>query len=144
MGLLHGRLSYPQTFYWILEASFFIAFLRLLVIIKALINHTKPMHPQEFVQRMKERLLEEKDRLNEELSQFSHHTEVGDREDENASEIEMDEVNEDIAETLRADLKKVETALSKIDAGTYGLTADGEEIPESRLEVIPWADTLVD
>jgi DnaK suppressor protein len=101
------------------------------------------MHSQEFVSRMKERLVEEKERLVEELKDFSQHNDIGsDAPDDKASESELDEVNEDIAETLRADLKKVEAALVKIDAGTYGMTDDGQMIPEDRLEVIPWADTL--
>ncbi|SRR5258708_2452775 len=102
------------------------------------------MHSKEFVQKMKERLVEEKERLSEEVAQFGRHTEIGDIEDEKATEIEMDEVNEDIAETLRADLKKIEVALVKIENGTYGTTSDGREIPEARLEAIPWADSLVE
>lgn len=102
------------------------------------------MYKKEFVEKMKERLVEERERLQDELGQFGHHQEIGDRSDDNALEIEMDEVSEDIAETLRADLAKVEKALQKIEDGTYGMTEDGKEIPEARLEVIPWADTLAE
>ncbi len=102
------------------------------------------MHSQEFVQKMKERLLEEKERMQEELESVAHHTEVGDEADENATEVYTDEVNEDIAETLRADLKKIDAALERIEKGSYGMTAEGEMVPESRLEVIPWADTLAE
>ncbi len=102
------------------------------------------MHSKEFVEKMKERLLEEQERLQDELKQFGHHQEIGNRDDDNALEIEMDEVSEDIAETLRSDLKKVESALQKIETGSYGMTEDGQMIPEARLEVIPWADSLTE
>ncbi len=101
------------------------------------------MHAPEFVQKMKERLLEEKERLNEELASLTAHTEMGDEEDENASELALDEVNQDIAATLKADLEKIDQALAKVEQGTYGLTADGKDIAEARLEVLPWADTEV-
>jgi RNA polymerase-binding transcription factor DksA len=102
------------------------------------------MHSQEFIQRMKERLLEEKERLSADLAALSTHTEMGDDEDENASEYEIDEVNHDIAATIKADLEKIEAALKKAEDGTYGMTEDGKEISEARLEVIPWADTAIE
>lgn len=102
------------------------------------------MHSQEFVQKMKERLLEEKERLTTELSELSMHNEVGDDEDENASEFEMDEVSHDIAATIKSDLEKIETALKKVDQGTYGMTEEGKEISEARLEVMPWADSVIE
>lgn len=101
------------------------------------------MPSTEFAQKMKERLLEEKERLSEELASLSAHTELGDEEDENASEVVLDEVNQDIAATLKADLEKIDKALKKIEEGTYGITEDGKEIPEARLEVLPWADSEV-
>jgi DnaK suppressor protein len=102
------------------------------------------MHSQEFVERMKERLSEEKENLTEELASLSEHTEVGDETDENASEFQIDEVNHDIAATIKADLEKIEKALKKIEAGTYGITDDGTEISAERLEVLPWADSIVE
>ncbi|GAC1412905.1 MAG: hypothetical protein NVSMB66_3420 [Candidatus Doudnabacteria bacterium] len=102
------------------------------------------MHSKEFVEKMKERLLEEKERLTEELASLSMHSEVGDDDDENASEFEMDEVSHDIAATIKADLGKIEVALKKVELGTYGQTESGEEISEQRLEVMPWADSVVE
>ena len=102
------------------------------------------MPSQEFVQKMKERLIEEKERLNEELAGLQEHTEMGDEEDENASEVEIDVVNHDIADTIKADLDKIDAALKRIEDGTYGVDAEGKEISESRLEVLPWADTNVE
>ena len=43
-----------------------------------------------------------------------------------------------LAGALRDQLAEVEHALEKMDAGTYGLCeADGEPIPEGRLEAMP-------
>lgn len=102
------------------------------------------MPSQEFIQRMQERLLEEKERINEELSQLSEHTELGSDVDSNMEEVNVDEVNQDIIAQLKADLVLIEKALRKIDEGTYGKTDSGEEISEARLEVLPWADTNVE
>lgn len=102
------------------------------------------MHSQEFIQRMKERLLEEKERLTEELQGLSAHTELGDEADENANEVNLDEVSSDIAAAIKNDLEKIEIALKKADQGTYGMTDDGQQISEERLEVLPWADTVIE
>ena len=97
----------------------------------------------EFIDEMKAKLLEEKDRLQTDLDGLANHTEVGDDLDENATELQMDEVNQDVKERMQADLDKIEIALQKIDAGTFGTDDDGNEIPEDRLRVIPWADKAI-
>lgn len=102
------------------------------------------MHSEEFVQKMKERLLEEKERVTEELADLDAHTERGDDAEENIQEMEVDQVNQDIIAQLKGDMEKIDSALTSIEKGTYGVTAEGEIIPEARLEVIPWADTNVE
>ena len=101
------------------------------------------MLSQEFIEEMKAKLLAEKEILEKDLLGLSSHTEVGDDLDENATELQMDEVNQDVSERMRSDLVKIETALEKIEAGTYGVAEDGKEISEDRLRVIPWADTAI-
>ena len=111
--------------------------------------YTTDMHSQEFTQKMKERLLEEKERITDELSQLHEHTEMGPGPtdatdyDANAQEINVDEVSQDIMAQLEEDLVKIDKALVKTEDGTYGMTDSGEQISESRLEVLPWADTTV-
>src|SRR4051812_45680410 len=102
------------------------------------------MHSKEFLERMKERLIEEKANLTEELNSLVETTDVGEESDENATAFQIDEVNSDISATIKADLEKIEKALKKIEAGTYGVTEDGREISEERLEVLPWADSIVE
>jgi RNA polymerase-binding transcription factor DksA len=107
------------------------------------------MHSQEFIEKMKQRLEEEKERLSEELSQVPAHTEMQSNDDEweDASPLEMqvDEVSKDIIAQLKSDISKIETASERIEKGEYGVcSVGGEDISEERLEVIPWADTCVE
>jgi RNA polymerase-binding transcription factor DksA len=41
------------------------------------------------------------------------------------------------------DSEKVNKALNKIAAGTYGIDDEGNEIPEERLRALPWADKSI-
>ncbi len=111
---------------------------------------------QEQLERFKEKLLAEKKRLEEELSQFAVKTESGDfetkfpedigsRNDENASEVEEYADNLAVEQSLEAQLKDVNDALRKIEEGTYGICEKtGREIPLARLEAYPAARTVVD
>jgi RNA polymerase-binding transcription factor DksA len=101
------------------------------------------MLSQDFIEEMKVKLLSEKERLTADVQGLLEHTEVGHEEDENATEEQIDEVSSDIRIRMQADLEKIEKALAKIDEGTYGTDADGVEIAEERLRVIPWADKAI-
>jgi len=98
---------------------------------------------QQFIDEMKERLTEEKEKLEIELADLQAHTELGSDLDSDVQEIQMDEVNRDIAARLKEDLRKTEAALEKIANGTYGLDDDGNEISEDRLRALPWADKAI-
>ena len=98
---------------------------------------------EEFVKKMKARLLEEEERLQQELGNLPSHTEIGSRDDDNALEAEEDDVNRGIRASLEADLEKIVRALAKIEEGTYGVGADGKPIPKERLEALPWADAAI-
>jgi RNA polymerase-binding transcription factor DksA len=101
------------------------------------------MLSKEFIDQMKQKLLEEKKRLEEDLKGLSPHTEMGDDMDENAEEINVDEVNKDLIARMQNDLGKVGRALEKIEAGTYGTDDAGRPISEDRLKVMPWADKAI-
>ncbi|MDE2312423.1 MAG: TraR/DksA family transcriptional regulator, partial [Patescibacteria group bacterium] len=64
----------------------------------------------------------------------------GDTEDDNAEEVPVDEVNQDVIATMRADLAKINKALLKIENGGYGTDDAGQPISEERLRALPWAD----
>jgi DnaK suppressor protein len=58
-----------------------------------------------------------------------------------ATQLHDREVEEGLAERLRAELAAVERAEQRIEEGTYGVSVEsGEPIPDARLEAIPWAE----
>lgn len=104
---------------------------------------------------LKEKLLAEKARLESELGRFAKPTgvegdyatqfeNIGTDPDENASEVEEYADNVAVEGTLETELKDVNDALAKMEAGTYGICEKtGEEIPLDRLQAYPAARTLV-
>jgi RNA polymerase-binding transcription factor DksA len=98
------------------------------------------MHSQTFIDEMKQKLLESKREFEEELRGLKPHTEMGDEADENASEIGVDEASQGVITRIESDLKKIDAALERIKAGTYGVDEEGSQIPEERLRVLPWAE----
>lgn len=107
------------------------------------------------VAELKEKLLGEKSRLEGELSRIGNPTgvegdyetkfqDMGSDEDENASEVEEYVDNVAVEGTLETQLKDVNDALAKMEAGNYGVCEKtGEEIPLERLQVYPAARTKV-
>ena len=98
------------------------------------------MLTQTFIGEMKQRLEEEKSRLTNELQNTPMHTELGQEEDDQSNELQIDEVNQDVLARVRSDLEKIEIALVKIANGSYGTDTEGREIREDRLRALPWAD----
>ncbi len=101
------------------------------------------MLSQSFVSEMKQQLLNKKRQLENDLAGLAPHTEMGDSEDENAEEIQVDEASQDVIAMMQADLAKINSALAKIENGTYGTDDEGREISEARLRAIPWADKAI-
>ena len=65
--------------------------------------------------------------------------------EERASEIEGDEVMEGLENSALQEIGHIETALKRIDAGTYGVCdACGERIDARRLEALPYATRCID
>lgn len=97
----------------------------------------------EFINEMKARLEELKAKFEAELSGVKPHTELGNDYDDTASELQIDEANQDVIAQIKSDLEKIDTALQKIADGTYGIDDEGQEISQERLEVIPYADKAI-
>lgn len=97
----------------------------------------------QFIEEMKQKLLEEKSRLENELAGLSMHTEMGNEVEDNADEVAVDEANTGVRVRIEADLEKIEKSLAKIAEGTYGVDEEGKEISEERLKVLPWADKAI-
>lgn len=106
---------------------------------------------------LKAALEEEKNTLTEQLSAHGQQDEKGNWDGASKSEgeeadatdaadnIEELATNVSVVETLEKQLKDVNDALGKMDAGTYGICeVSGEEIPLERLKANPSARTRVE
>ncbi len=64
---------------------------------------------------------------------------------DSASETYERELDEGLEEDATRQLREVEDALARIEDGTYGTcTVCGKEIPEERLEAVPWTKLCID
>lgn len=105
---------------------------------------------------LKTKLLEEKARIEKTLSSTeksgesvnkeyeTKFPEIDRDEEENADEIEIYESTLAVDEAMKAELDKIEKALTAIENGTYGICINcKKEIPIERLKVYPQADTCL-
>jgi RNA polymerase-binding protein DksA len=115
------------------------------------------MIDQKTLEGLKEKLVAEKIRLEENLATKETNKSGADREyqttfpeierdqEQNADEMELYESNLATDETLKSELKKVDAALSRIENGGYGFCSDCQkEIPLERLEAYPQAERCLD
>jgi DnaK suppressor protein len=62
-----------------------------------------------------------------------------------ASDLYQDELDEGLRSDLEGQLRAVERAEARLEAGTYGLSVEsGEPIPDERLEIYPTAELTVE
>ena len=62
-----------------------------------------------------------------------------------ASETYERELDEGLEEDAQAQLREVEAALQRLEAGEYGACAVcGKQIPVERLEAVPWTTLCID
>lgn len=110
------------------------------------------MHTQDFIKDMKAKLEEERAQILDEFKDDSHMTDgevqanfpdYGRSEEDNVTEMEEYQSLAAITATSKQRLIEIEDALGRIEAGKYGLTDEGQEIPEARLRANPAATTLV-
>lgn len=111
-----------------------------------------------FLKEIEGQLTEEKKRLEDELTEFSHRNKkaagtdyeadfpnMGDKEDENAEEVATYSTNLTLERTLESNLRDVEKALDRIDKGTYGICKYcGKEISEKRLRARPASSSCIE
>jgi DnaK suppressor protein len=109
----------------------------------------------QLLEQLKQRLLDEKQRLEDQInredqeikemtaghgndSTYSNHMA-----DDGGYLMDLDRTTK-MRENLMANLKQVRSALDRMEKGTYGLSEiSGKEIPVERLEALPWATRLV-
>ena len=99
----------------------------------------------EFIQTMKDRLLQEKLEVTANIQEISQ-PEIP-MENPDPDDLDNDAV-EDILQgsslaVLKNILMKIDSALDRITAGTYGVCLQtGQDIPQAILEKEPWAEVL--
>ena len=112
---------------------------------------------QTFIETMKERLLEEKGRIEGELSKFAHRNpraketdfdadfpNIGDKSDENASEVAQFSDNLSLENELEKALRDISSALKAIDDDLYGICKYCQQmINERRLEARPTSSSCI-
>ncbi|MFH1047839.1 MAG: TraR/DksA family transcriptional regulator [Patescibacteria group bacterium] len=112
---------------------------------------------KEFVKEMERLLSEERDRLEDELSQISKKNphaagdfladfpDIGDKEDENAEEVATYSTNLTLERTLESSLRDVESALKRIENDKYGICKYcGKEIADKRLRARPASSSCIE
>lgn len=111
-----------------------------------------------FITEMQAQLQEEKSKLETELGRFSHRNlqaaevdfdanfpNLGDKEDENASEVATYSDNLSLENELEKQLRDVLSALKSIEAGNYGICKYcKQEISEARLRARPTSSSCID
>jgi RNA polymerase-binding transcription factor len=98
-------------------------------------------------ERARERLAEERARVERELAGVGPQEAEEQPEDTGDQADDLDQAGKDeaIREQLQRTLEEIARAEARLDHGTYGKSVvSGEPIPDGRLEAIPWADRLVD
>lgn len=111
----------------------------------------------DFLEKMKKLLEEERTRLERELVAFAHRNpnaaktdfesdfpNIGDKEDENASEVAQFSNNLSLEDELEKALRDVESALDLIEKGAYGICKYcGQHIDERRLVARPTSSSCI-
>lgn len=95
---------------------------------------------------MRERLVAMQTELQQRLdrTQSEEREEVEQREDSNAQLWEASEVRDGLNDEAAGELRDVNRALARMDAGDYGNCRNCEEaIPPARLEAVPYADLCI-
>jgi RNA polymerase-binding transcription factor DksA len=101
--------------------------------------------PKEFIEKQKDALQKEKERIVIEIKQLKKYPDYGDGIGEDGLQEVVDyENNIAIEEELDFVLQKINKALKAIEAGTYGKCDNcSANIEMGRLEVVPYADSCV-
>lgn len=101
----------------------------------------------EFIKQQKTKLLNEKERLEQELKEAETFPQYGDSEEDNSEEVETFLTSQNQDKQLLQMLEEVKSALDKIENGTYGYCVKcgkKQPIDKKRLEAFPAATTCVE
>jgi DnaK suppressor protein len=97
-------------------------------------------------ERARERLAEERVRIERELERLGSRQVNDEPKDtgDQANELEQTDTENALREEMRRTLDAIERAEARLEDGIYGTSVvSGEPIPDERLDAIPWADRKV-
>lgn len=100
---------------------------------------------QEFIAKMKMRLMAERAEVEEEIKQASEPELAMDNPDEDdlANDAVEDILQGSSLAVLKSLLDKIDRALERINNGSYGICQEtGKDIPEAVLDNEPWAEII--
>lgn len=109
-------------------------------------------HKPEFIAEMNKVLQKEKKQLENKLNSIAHKEgddyqanfpDYGRNDEDNATEIADYQATSSTENTLEQRLHSIQDALKRIDNNTYGVTENGDLIPEDRLQANPAATTII-
>jgi len=100
-------------------------------------------HAPDFIAEMQAILAEEKGKLEQDIIATSEIPEYGRDDEDNIAEVADLRALLSTKETLQERLANVVAALARIEDGTYGVTEEGDIIPEDRLRANPAAQDIV-
>jgi len=99
------------------------------------------MLEKRFIEKQKETLFTEKERLQKKMKDLEKFPDYGDDEDDNALELTEFESNLGLEQQLKFLIKQIDRALKAIENGTYGECKQCQStIDEGRLLAMPYTD----
>jgi DnaK suppressor protein len=101
------------------------------------------MYEQSFIEDMKSRLMTEKERIDKKLKELTapEIREANPDWDDTANDAIEDVEQDSLLRIYRGLSERVETAIKKIEDGTYGQCHEcGKEVPKEKLELEAWAE----
>lgn len=120
-------------------------------------TNKKSPFSKEFVAEIKKQLLEEKAKMEKELSKFTKKNpdvvgdfdttfpDYGDKDDENAAEVAEYITNKPLEESLEKNLRDINKTLERIEKGEYGICKYcGKPIEEKRLMARPASSACIE
>ena len=95
---------------------------------------------EKFIEKQRQILLAEKERLSSEIAKLKKYPDYGDRDDDNTLELVDYENNLTLEENLAKTLKLIKTALKQIEVQKYGICQKClQSIEKGRIEMMPFA-----
>jgi len=105
----------------------------------------KQFEDKKYIEKQKTALLKEKIKIEKELKEIEKFPSYGDKEEENAMEVEQFEGSLGLRKGAKDLKKQIDKALKKIEKGTYGMCEVCKgPIERGRLDAYPAADKCVE